>query len=102
MVDRGADGIYLFNHFMSVGMPLRHRIPESKVQEDILMGDLPRPAKTNPRPEVPRMHMCEVAPRLVQFEAPLAAVVRGYNRLELSVHEGGPQTVVWLEVAVEP
>jgi hypothetical protein len=66
------------------------------------LSDLPRPARLDPRPELPRMHVCEVASRLVQFEAPLAAVARGHNRLELSVEEGGPQTAVWLEVAIEP
>ncbi len=194
MVDRGADGIYLFNHFMSVDMPLRYRTPEGKTQSDFLMGDLlraagdypaaasqprlhvltfhdrvpnaspyrpalpatiaprqpatlaihtgPRPAtghyviragladsddlaaakltvrlgdgvcralgdlpsprKPVPRPELPRMNVCEVAPRVLQFEAPLAAVRRGQNRLELSVEEGGAQSLVWLEVAIEP
>lgn len=194
MVDRGADGIYLFNHFMSVGMPLRYRTPEGKSKSDFLMGDLlraagdfssatrlprlhvltyhdrtpdashyrpalpatlaprqsatiaiptgPRPAtgryvirvglaksddlraakltarlgdsvcrplddlptprKPDPRLELPRMNVCEVAPRVAQFEAPLAAVIRGQNRLELSLVEGGPQSVVWLEVAIEP
>jgi hypothetical protein len=30
------------------------------------------------------MNVCEVAPRLAQFEAPLDAVVRGYNVVNLT------------------
>lgn len=66
------------------------------------LEDLPAPAKPDPRPEQPRMHVCEVAPRVMQFEAPLAALARGYNRIELSLEHGGPQTVSWLEIALEP
>lgn len=194
MLDRGADGVYLFNHFMSLDMPLRYRTPEGQVKHDFVMGDLlraagdlpgavsrsrlhvltfhdrvpakssyrpalpamisprqpatlkihtgpkpqagryviraglemsddlaavklrarlngrdcraledlPVPAKPDPRPEQPRMHVCEVAPRLVQFDAPLAAVARGDNIVELSLAAGRPQTVVWLEVVVGP
>lgn len=64
--------------------------------------DLPRPAKPNPRLELPRMNVCEVAPRLAQFEAPLGAVARGYNAVELAVEHGGPQNVIWLEVQIAP
>lgn len=64
--------------------------------------DLPVPAKPDPRPEQPRMNVCEVAPRVAQFDAPRDAVARGYNDIELSMREGGPQTVIWLEVAIEP
>jgi hypothetical protein len=194
MFDRGAEGIYLFNHFMSADMPLRSRTPQGKTQSEFVMGDLlraagdfpgalaatrlhvltyhdrvpassgyrsalpaklapqqlvtlkihtgpqpeagryivrvglgesddlagakvsaringtlcrgiddqPRPAKADFRPGVPKLHVCEIAPRVMQFEAPLAAVARGYNTLELSVEQGGPQTAVWLEVSIEP
>ena len=64
--------------------------------------DLPVPAKPEPRPELPRMNACELAPRMAQFEAPLGAVVRGYNEIEVAVGQGGPQDVIWLEVLVEP
>lgn len=64
--------------------------------------DLPVPAKPEPRLEVPRMNSCELAPRMTQFEAPLGAVGRGYNQVEMSVGEGGPQSVIWLEVLVDP
>jgi len=40
--------------------------------------------------------------RVVQFEASRSAVQRGYNAVELAVERGGPQTVVWLEVSIEP
>jgi hypothetical protein len=64
--------------------------------------DLPVPAKPDPRLELPRMNVCEVAPRLAQFEAPLDAVVRGYNSVELAVEHGGPQSVIWLEILLDP
>ena len=66
------------------------------------LEDLPKPAKPNPRKGQPRMNVCEVAPRLTEFEAPLDAVVRGYNAVELNVVHGGPQTVIWLEVLMDP
>jgi hypothetical protein len=66
------------------------------------MEDLPAPIKPDPRLEIPRMNVCEVAPRLAQFEAPLDAVVRGYNAVELTVEHGGPQTVIWLEILIDP
>ncbi len=66
------------------------------------LDDLPVPAKPDPRPEQPRMNVCEVAPRVMRFEAPLPAVARGTNTVELSVAEGGTQTVSWLDVAIDP
>lgn len=66
------------------------------------VDDLPVPSKPDPRPEQPRYNVCEVARRVMQFEVPLPAVARGYNAVELSALEGGPQTVVWLEVAIDP
>ena len=59
---------------------------------------MPVPAKPDPRPEPPRMNTCEVAPRLLQFDAPLTAVTRGYNTVALTVEQGGPQIVIWLEI----
>ena len=46
--------------------------------------------------------VAEVAPRVVQFEAPLPAVKRGHNAAELSLPEGGKQKVIWLEVYMVP
>jgi len=48
------------------------------------------------------MNVCEVAPRVLPFDAPLAAVVRGYNDIEIAVMQGTPQTIIWLDVAIEP
>jgi hypothetical protein len=28
--------------------------------------------------------------------------VRGYNSVELAVEHGGPQTVMWLEIVIDP
>lgn len=66
------------------------------------LEDLPAPAKPEPRNGLQRMNVCEVAPRPVQFEAPLDAFVRGYNAVELTVDHGGPQTVIWLEILIDP
>ena len=66
------------------------------------LEDLPAPAKPEPRKGLPRMNVCEVAPRLAQFETPLDAIVRGYNAVELTVEHGGPQTVIWLEILIDP
>ena len=66
------------------------------------LKDLPPPAKPDPRKDNPRKNVCEVAPRVLQFDVPLNAITRGYNTIELSVLQGGPQTVVWLEVEVVP
>ena len=65
------------------------------------LEDLPVPAKPDPRPDQPRLNVCEVAPRILQFEAPLAAVLRGYNAVELSIAQGPAQTVIWLEALLE-
>lgn len=66
------------------------------------LEDMSRPAKPDPRLEQPRMNTCELAPRMVQFDAPPAACLRGYNTVELTVKRGGPQTVIWLEVLIDP
>jgi hypothetical protein len=78
---------------------LRVRLNDSDCR---VLADLPAPARPDPRPEQPKYHVCEVAPRVLEFEAPQAAFERDYNRIELSVLEGGPQTVTWLEIALEP
>ncbi len=66
------------------------------------LADMPAPAKPELRLELPRQNTCEVAPRLLQFEAPLNAVARGYNTVELTLAQGQAQTVVWLEALLEP
>jgi hypothetical protein len=195
MYDRGADGLYLFNHFMSADMPVKTRTPAGEVKTDVVMADLfraaadpqgstrerrvhpltfhdrppakssyrsplpaelsagvpvdvslhtgpkpaakasyvirvgldesadlsaaklavhlngeacralddlPRPAKPERRPDLPRLNVGEVAPRVLQFEAPPAAVVRGYNQIQLANAGDKPQSVIWLEVSIEP
>ena len=67
-----------------------------------VLKDLPVPAKPEPRLELPRMNVCEVAPRVMQFEVPVTAVRRGYNTVELSAVQEGPQTIIWFEVCIEP
>jgi hypothetical protein len=67
-----------------------------------ILEDVPAPARPDPRKDLPRMNVCEVAPRLIQFEAPLDAVVRGFNSVELAVERGGRQTVIWLEILIFP
>ncbi len=66
------------------------------------LNDQPQPAKPDSRPNQPRYHVCEAAPRVMQFEAPLPAVTRGYNTIELTVQHGGPQSVTWMEIAISP
>jgi len=46
--------------------------------------------------------VAEVAPRLVQFEAPLSAVRRGYNVAEVSVGQGSAQRIIWFEIYIVP
>jgi hypothetical protein len=46
--------------------------------------------------------VAEVAPRVAQLEAPLAAFRRGYSAIELTLQDGPPQTAIWLEVHIDP
>ena len=46
--------------------------------------------------------VAEVAPRVVQFEAPLTAVRRGYNAAEISLVQGSSQRIIWLELYMTP
>ena len=48
------------------------------------------------------MNVCEVAPRLAQFEAPLDAIVRGYNAVELTVRARRPANRDLLEILMDP
>ncbi len=47
-------------------------------------------------------HVAYVAPRVVQFEAPLESILRGSNRIEVTLKQGPPQKIVWVEVYVDP
>ncbi|MCX7008196.1 MAG: FAD-dependent oxidoreductase [Kiritimatiellaeota bacterium] len=66
------------------------------------LADMPQPAKPELRLELPRQNTCEVAPRILQFNAPLASVARGYNTVEVTLAQGQKQTVIWLEALLEP
>lgn len=68
----------------------------------IALPDLAVPAQTDPRPEQPRSHVCEVAPRILQFEAPLTAFNDGYNQVDLRLTQGAPQILTWLEIEFAP
>ncbi len=64
------------------------------------IADIPRPAEPPSLKQNLRFRLGDLAPRMLQFEAPLKAVRRGYNSLDLFVETGGPQTVVWMEIYV--
>jgi hypothetical protein len=66
--------------------------------------DMPKPEGFEPpgHPWHPVLNVAGVAPRVVQFEVPLAAVRRGYNSVELRLTEGEDQRVIWLEMFVSP
>lgn len=66
------------------------------------LADMPVPGKPEPRLELPRQNTCELAPRMVQFEAPLAAVARGCNTVAVTLVQGGAPSVIWLEALLEP
>ena len=46
--------------------------------------------------------VAEVAPRVVQFDAPPSAVKRGCNAVEISLQQGAQQQIIWLEIYVIP
>ncbi len=66
------------------------------------LADFPPPAKPPANADTPRQHVCEVAPRVVRFNVPLAALAAGDNTVTLALAEGVPQTAVWLEMSIEP
>ncbi|MFH1920754.1 MAG: hypothetical protein ABIP48_12800 [Planctomycetota bacterium] len=66
--------------------------------------DLAGPAAREPNPHDPHrvFHVADVARRIVQFQAPLESIQRGYNRVVLRLTTNGNQKVIWLELYVEP
>jgi len=46
--------------------------------------------------------VADVAPRVVQFDAPLRAVRRGYNAVEIFLKDGKEQKVIWMEIYIVP
>ncbi len=43
-----------------------------------------------------------VAPRVVQFAVPPAAVRRGHNTVEVGLEGGQDQKVIWVEILIAP
>jgi len=66
--------------------------------------DLARPASHKHYAHDPHrvFHVSRVAERMVQFQAPPAAMRRGYNQVDLQLTGGGKQRVIWLEIYVAP
>lgn len=50
----------------------------------------------------PRGRLDEIVPRVVQFEAPLDTVRRGYNKVRVTLSKGEAQKIVWMEIYIEP
>ena len=46
-------------------------------------------------------HFCG-AKRALQFEAPLSAMKRGYNQVDVSLAKGEKQRIVWMEIYIVP
>jgi len=46
--------------------------------------------------------VADVAPRVAQFEVPLVVIRRGYNTIELFVQQGSEQSIVWMEIYINP
>ncbi len=70
---------------------------------------LPRPENPEhlkPQPDnwmtPPRRNLSELAARVLVFDAPAAALTRGYNAIELAQTGGLPQTATWLELEIDP
>jgi hypothetical protein len=69
------------------------------------IGDLNKPGEFVPHKGGGyryKYSVAQVAPRVAQFEAPLAAMQPGYNEFEIAHAEGRPQTIAWFEVHVTP
>lgn len=66
--------------------------------------NLPKPQPLEPPPKGfhPELNIANVAPRVVQFEAPLTALQSGYNQVELSLAAGNALQVIWLEIMIDP
>ena len=50
----------------------------------------------------PVLNVAGVTPRVVQCQAPLKAMRRGDNAVEVTLTEGQDQRVIWLEIAIDP
>lgn len=66
------------------------------------LEDAPAPAEGKPAGHGGYLCPDAVAPRLLRFGVPIAALQRGYNEIGLTLPQGTPQRVVWLELRVDP
>lgn len=73
------------------------------------LPDLPRPTKPEflkDKPDnwmtPPRRNISELATRVLVFAVPATALTRGYNTIALTQTSDLPQTVTWLEMAIDP
>jgi len=66
--------------------------------------DLAAPDGAKPHPHDPRrvFHVAHVARRMMQFDAPVDAVRRGRNQVDLRLGAGTDQKVIWLEICIVP
>ncbi len=62
----------------------------------------PPAGQSSPHDRLRVFHVAHVAERMLQFEAPLQAMQRGYNRVDLSLQKGSPQRIIWLEIYIVP
>lgn len=66
------------------------------------MNDLPRPTGPAPAKHAHRVDPAGVAPRLLRFDVDLASLRRAYNDIEIRLHSGSPQRIIWLELVISP
>ena len=65
-------------------------------------GDVPRPPEADAKPRDFMRLPVGMAPRMLRYRAPLTAVRRGGNEVEVTLAGGPQQSVVWLEVRLYP
>jgi hypothetical protein len=69
------------------------------------LADLSKPGDFVPRSQrgTPVVsQVAELAPRVVQFDAPITAMRQGYNTVDISLVEGHNQKIIWLEIRIVP
>jgi len=66
--------------------------------------DLPKPDDRKTYTHDPHrvFHLAHLAQRMLQFQAPPAAMQRGYNQVDLRLTTSNNQKVIWLEVSIVP
>ena len=43
-----------------------------------------------------------MAPRLLRFDVAYASLRRAYNDIEITLRNGSPQKIIWLELIIAP